>query len=104
MGSLNDFEKEWLATCQQLENMELNQRQAKGWLKQFYSEKTILRVELVEKKDEYWDVTRRLNKAILAALNKAMTNYRSNERLRLKETWGTLSEIIYFLQRIMRII
>ena len=99
---LEDFEVHWIENSKEVENTELSKADVKMWGNNFNLGKNRLIQSL---NTNYYTnevetrINRVKNKFDISVL-KAKANYRENERIRLKEAYGLIWPIIYFIYKI----
>jgi len=100
---LRDFEIEWLKRSTEVETMELNRHDAKIKRLDFEIEASTLRFKgLMESDIEEFDTRiEKIQWTFNTALQRAYTNFQNNESVRLKNKWGSISSLIYFLKSIL---
>jgi len=98
--TMKDFEIEWSRRCKDIETVELSRNDAKVKKHEFDIAVTTLRFFLPVYDDEEFDKkTENIRWNFDIGLIKAQMNYRDHEAKRLKEAWGPMGALIYFLKK-----
>ena len=95
---LENFEKRWDELCKQLETTEMPRHDAERWDSEFREEKNVYQKNIPD--EFYNEIYPRLDQVghkVSVAILKARANFRKNEKIRLKDAYGFLGEIIYFI-------
>ena len=105
---LDNFTDHWDQLIEKIETLELTPNDVSKWYATFKAEKsTFLMYNSYDSGYSDNDKLTRMNEIkhfLEIAITKGKTNYRNNERIRLKETYGALSEIVYWFRLIFRTI
>ena len=104
---LENFEKRWDELCKQLETTEMPRHDAERWDSEFREEKNVYQKTIPDsiQNEFYNEIYPRLDQVghkVSVAILKARANFRKNEKIRLKDAYGSLGEIIYFVLKIIR--
>ncbi|MFA5295448.1 MAG: hypothetical protein WC382_08040 [Methanoregulaceae archaeon] len=108
LDPLDDFTDHWDDLIDNIETLELTPKDTKLWYLKFKSDRSIFFLTNPVGSDyeynEQHTRMRQIENYLDIAINKGKTNYRNNERIRLKEAYGVLSEIIFWFRLIFRTI
>lgn len=102
---LKNFEIHWDEMCKKYENMKMSRHDAKHCERKFRDRIYDFRMTTIPDSIKYKvqdDIEQRLNQVkdkVSVAILKARNNFRENEKIRLKDAYGLLGELLYIILR-----
>jgi len=103
-----NFANHWYQVIERIGKLELTPNDVSKWYANFDSAKSIFNIDNSD--DSHYSEVGQFTKMneiedfLDIAIMEGKTNYRKNERIRLKETYGAISEIVYWFRLIFRTI
>jgi len=102
---LEEFEKHWNEMCEKFEATEMPRRDAESWDAKFHIDRLKFQMSIPPSFQDkvYNEVYPRLDRTehkVGVAILKAKANFREKEKIRLKEAYGFLGALIYFILKI----
>jgi hypothetical protein len=105
---LDDFTDHWDQLIDEIETLELTPYDVSKWYATFKADMSNFSMyhsaDSNYTDNEQSTRMKEIKDFLEIAITKGKTKYRNNERIRLKETYGALSEIVYWFRLIFRTI